>query len=106
MKVDYERKYKKALKIMESLYNVVRYQSSSDALLTSQTIEKAFPELREPEDERIRKELIRYAKEWQKGYCMWNSDKDFCNDAIAWLEKQKPLNNFDEAEKEKNDFVS
>lgn len=96
--MNYEQKYKEALRVMESLYNVVKYQSSSDALLTVQTIEKSFPELCESEDEKIRKELIRYVKEWQTGYCMWNSDEDFCNDAIAWLEKQgeqKPTPKFE-----------
>ena len=53
--MNYEQKYKEALKVMESLYNVVKYQSNSDALLTRQTIEKAFPEFKESEDERIRK---------------------------------------------------
>lgn len=47
---NYEQKYKEALKVMESLYNVVKYQSSYDALLTCQTLEKAFSELTERED--------------------------------------------------------
>lgn len=77
---NYEQKYKEALKIIESLYNVVRYQSSSDALLASQTIEKAFPELVESEDERIRKEIIQSIKD-----NMSVIHKDKC---LAWLEKQ------------------
>jgi hypothetical protein len=86
MKVDYERKYKEALKIMESLYNVVRYQSSSDALLASQTIEKAFPELKESKDERIKRCI---------GMCLTDATEqrfeDFntnLKDCLAWLEKQ------------------
>lgn len=81
---NYEQKYKEALKIMESLHSVVKYQSSSDALLTSQTIEKAFPELRESEDEKIRKAQLNYwrsvgGKEWY-GVPV--------QEVIAWLEKQ------------------
>lgn len=67
-----------------------------------------FPELKESECEKIRKVLIRYHKstislEGIKG-----------EDIIAWLEKQKQddltsykktLSNYDEAEKEKCDFV-
>lgn len=77
--MNYEEKYKEALKIMESLHSVVKYQSSSDALLVSQTIEKAFHELRESEDEKIRKEIISYIK---------SSAAVTNKDWIAWLEKQ------------------
>jgi hypothetical protein len=78
--MNYEEKYKEALKVIESLYNVVKYQSSSDALLTSQTIEKAFPELRESEDERIRKEIIQSIKD---NMCVIHKEK-----CLVWLEKQ------------------
>ena len=78
----YEQKYKEALKVIESLYNVVKYQSSSDALLTSQTIEKAFPELRESEDEK----MIKSIKEAVEYY--WSDDTQAKNSVIDWLEKQ------------------
>ena len=86
--MNYEERYKEALKVMESLHSVVKYQSSSDALLASQTIEKAFPELRESEDERIRKELYRYFRDLQL-----SSDREFSpsisiDEILAWLEKQ------------------
>ena len=57
-------------------------------------IEALFPELKEPEDERIRKSLIDMLK---------NDEKHYLKE-IAWLEKQVPTN--EEAEKEKNDYVS
>ena len=83
--MNYEQKYKEALRVMESLYNVVKYQSNSDALLTTQTIEKAFPEFKESEDERIRKSLIALIKEIKlqplKRLEDWNGMLD-------WLEKQ------------------
>lgn len=63
-----------------------------------------FPELKESEDEGIRKALIRL-------FTGNNTEKfgEFTNKQfITWLEKQgdKCLVNFDEAEKEKYDFVS
>ena len=56
--MNYEQKYKEALKSMIDLYNKMKHLSSTDALATAVTLEKAFPELAESEDERIRKELI------------------------------------------------
>ena len=86
--MDYEKKYNEALKIIEGLYNVVRYQSSSDALLISKTIEKAFPELCESENENIRKELYKYFRNLQL-----SSDREFSpsisiDEILSWLEKQ------------------
>lgn len=61
-----------------------------------------FPELNEAEDEKIRKAQLDY---WRSvGGYEWHGVP--VQETIAWLEKQKPLNNFNEAEKEKNDFVS
>ena len=50
-----------------------------------------FPELKESEDEKIRKAILDYLT------IMWgNSQDDVCGihveDAISWLEKQKPIN--------------
>lgn len=59
-----------------------------------------FPELKESEDEKIRKELIQYIKNWKaniqgKAYpYLWSSDMEECNKLLAWLEKQgekKPI---------------
>jgi hypothetical protein len=65
--------------------------------------EYIFPELKESEDERIRKAIIEFF-ELQDD----NTTYSFIpkKDIIAWLEKQsKHLENYDEAEKEKADFV-
>ena len=57
-----------------------------------------FPELKESEDERIRKELIQYIKNWKaniqgKAYpYLWSSDKEECDKLLAWLEKQGKQN--------------
>lgn len=91
----YEEKYKEALKVIENLYNVVKYQSSSDALLTCQTIEKAFPELRESEDERIRKGLIN----------MLSQDYELHKKEIAWLEKQGTMSRKEEIQRKAGDLA-
>lgn len=66
------------------------------------TIEYIFPELKESEDERIRKELKHYLEVRR---CQTNSDDEYisCNHFLAWLEKQgKPLDKpvFDVEDKE------
>ena len=65
-----------------------------------------FPELRESEDERIRKMLIEFFGKGAENNSSTNGISD--KDILAWLEKQGEncLVNFDEAEKEKYDFVS
>ena len=63
----------------------------------NRVIEEIFPELRESEDERIKKELIQFIKNW-KDYNNIGRPHDFptltrnveqCDRYIAWLEKQK-----------------
>ena len=72
------RAYDEAKSIME------KYLKSGNAgVIAENTIKKAFPELGENEDERIRKELIRILK----GEISFTSEK--ANEKyIAWLEKQ------------------
>lgn len=75
--MDYEKKYKEAFKWIESIYPKFSHEQQMEA-------EAFFPELKESEDERIRKDLIEYFK--------WNVKQilnDFSNkECIAWLEKQ------------------
>ena len=57
----------------------------------SDTIERYFPEIKEPEDEKIRKDLISFLDDiWHLGknanFDKW--DKSDCSNWIAWLEKQ------------------
>lgn len=63
------------------------------------------PELEENEDEKIRKELIKLLRNLFNNYSYFIKDP-FYTKCINWLEKQKTLANYDEAEKEKHDFVS
>jgi hypothetical protein len=84
--MNYEQKYAKALWQMKELYNRVKYLSSTEALLVSQTLENTFPELKESEDERIKRCI---------GMCLTDATEqrfeDFntnLKDCLAWLEKQ------------------
>lgn len=78
--MDYEKRYKAALKWMQSLYSGLHGATKEEA-------EKYFPELKESEDERIRKGLIEYLKadmEYNP-----SENKSFYEKSIAWLEKQE-----------------
>ena len=81
--MNYEEKYKEALEDMRVIYPNLK----GDAKLA---VEHAFPELAESEDERIRKELIKYHKQQFEN----NRDQEvglFHKDALAYLEKQKDI---------------
>lgn len=59
-----------------------------DPLITSADVQDFFPELKESEDERIRKRLIELVKELRK-LNPTNADHNAeCSESIAWLEKQ------------------
>ena len=79
--MDYEEKYKKALATARKLYNM-----RGD--WTNLEIESIFPELRESEDERIRKALMQNLKErfGTKGNMGEGLDMP---DVLAWFEKKK-----------------
>ena len=85
--MNYKEKYKEALKSMRDLYNKMKYLSSIDALATTATLENAFPELKESEDERIRKTVLKMITDMDGGY-PFEKYGIIKKDAIAWLEKQ------------------
>ena len=83
--MDYEKKYNEALERCRNLYNEAKangYTSDMD------DYEAIFPELKESEDERIRKALLRCCDDWEKGQfgCMAKEDIPAIR---AYLEKQK-----------------
>lgn len=96
--MDYEEKYKSALKWMQSLYGGLHGATKEEA-------EKYFPELKESEGERIRKKLISFVENWKNfrpnspfdDYAVYTSDRDECDRILAWLEKQ--------GEQKTDDFV-
>ena len=82
--MDYEKKYKEALSWIKDVYPTFEGATKKDA-------EHFFPELRESEDEKIRKEIISALK--------FANVKGVYDKHIAWLEKQdkqKPINDTDE----------
>lgn len=70
--MDYEQKYKEALSWAHSAI-----KAGADGML-KEDLERVFPELRESEDERIKKDIITFIKENYSSAKSW----------IAWLEKQ------------------
>jgi hypothetical protein len=72
--MDYEKKYKDALSWMQSLYEGLHGATKKEA-------EHYFPELKESDDEKIRKELIGFLRN------IPNSNYT-CEEMALWLEKQ------------------
>lgn len=73
-----------------------------DPLITRADVQDFFPELSEPEDEKIRKELIQFIKNWKDpnnigrphDFPTLTRNVEQCDRYIAWLEKQgdqKPI---------------
>lgn len=84
----YEEKYKKALKWMQSLYKGLHGATKEDA-------EHYFPELKESEEERIRKALKQGFFEYGNSFTTFGGIT--VGDIIAWLEKQGKSNNIENA---------
>lgn len=77
--MDYEQKYKEALKRASNLHkDAVEMENN----MTTKTCEIIFPELKESWDEKMRESII-YAL---RNGGFYSSDKT--DEAIAWLEKQ------------------
>lgn len=90
--MDYEQKYKEALERARELKNKLE---KSCSLATPTGIESIFPELAESEDERIRKEVEKAAKDWYKENYEGENPQGkalmisaYIDGAIAWLKKQ------------------
>lgn len=94
--MDYEKKYKEAQGWIEKIYPTLQHEQQMEA-------EAFFPELKESEDERIRKELI----VWLKNSEGQTLPIDRYNAALAWLEKQGEMDmkSYKAAEDEKREFV-
>lgn len=83
-----EQKRKEDLEAAKGWLAIANKDNNTMAI---QILENLFPELKEPEDERIRKELYRYFRDLQL-----SSDREFSpsisiDEILAWLEKQKPI---------------
>jgi len=75
--IDYKEKYEKAVQA------AMLAKQDTESAVTIGILEEIFPELRESEDERIRKELIAFIKK-QEGQTLPNNGETW----IAWIEKQ------------------
>lgn len=75
--MDYEKKYKEALEWMQSLYDGLHGATKEDA-------EHYFPELKESEDERIKREIIDFLRLPHHQFAGKRDHEKW----IAWLEKQ------------------
>lgn len=92
MIMDYEKKYKEALERARQ-FSEHPLQEDSDSIA-----EYIFPELKESEDERIRKEIIDFIYDKTDTYEL----REKSNSWIAWIEKQgeqKPAEWSEEDEK-------
>lgn len=86
--MDYEKKYKEALRKATKIYR-------DDDERIKHYMEVLFPELAESEDDRIRKELVAFLEELSKlgkdtNFDRWKTSD--CANWIAWLEKQGGTN--------------
>ena len=88
----YKKKYNEALKRARKAYQNIKPEN----IAVKTILEEAFPQLRESEDERIRKEIINICDEWLNGG--WSARP--CLNDILWLknllEKQKELSDPEE----------
>ena len=87
----------KARRYDEAKYIMKEYIESGNAgVIAENTIKKAFPELFESEDERIRKALLEMVYD-TTGDSLWIDYNVHKEDALAWLEKQgkKPTDNIE-----------
>jgi len=85
--MNYEKKYKEALERAKQVYKTP-YTAHWDVM--KELIEHLFPELKESQDERIRKMLIYQMERWHEAALENNAVQDIKDsaDAITWLEKQ------------------
>ena len=84
---DYKKKYEQSLEKVKAYDNALNWMRSVYPTMTDALKEDAehyFPELKESEDERIRKALIQYIKYNVSVISGWRKEE-----LIAWLEKQK-----------------
>ena len=100
--MDYEKAYKELVKNFNTVLNL--NSTKQNGAVPVEDIVKMIPELKETEDNSIKEELINFLNTYICAHGCTEMSK-----WVSWIEKQGKKNNllnFDEAEKEKNDFVS
>ena len=86
--INYKEKYEKAV------HAAMLAKQDTESAVTIRTLEEIFPELKESEDERIRKWLIELVEEVRKANPTNVEHNGMCSEALAWLEKQAEHANF------------
>ena len=81
------KRYDEAIKRAKS-----KIKNDKDHVLYEDDVIEIFPELKESEDERIRKELTDYIKSKFENSCSLTPPKNILGNWIAWLEKQEASN--------------
>lgn len=95
----------------EEAIKIVKSHYPANKQMLNEALEFLIPELKETEDEKIRKDLITFLDEiWHLGknanFDKW--DKSDCSNWIAWLEKQgeqKPVEWSEEDEHKVKDII-
>lgn len=79
--MDYKEKYEKVLEKAKAFLKRWECVEAANSSLVLKEVKDIFPELREPEDEKIRKEIISALK--------YANHEGVYNKHLAWLEKLK-----------------
>ena len=84
----------------EAIERAKKWQNESNInKIDNRIIEEIFPELKESEDEKIRKEIISILRN-----AYWTSNKNRFNELVAWLEKQRDKDKLIQESKFQNYF--
>lgn len=94
--MDYEKKYKESLEKAKAL--ICGETEMNAPVYYVDNIKDIFPELKESEDERIRKEIIKAVNLYCSEYLRGTKVRD---EMLAWLEKQKPVDVLSDEERNK-----
>ncbi|MBO7716471.1 MAG: hypothetical protein J6S85_23095 [Methanobrevibacter sp.] len=90
---DYKKLYE------DAIFRINKWVEGSEIIDPKEVAEFVFPELKESDDEKIRKAILELVRQSSEVL-----DKQNQNNMIAWLEKQKTLTN-EEFEQGKNDVL-
>lgn len=93
--MNYEQNYKEALERARKIIKDYENRGLKDNLFyAKEDFGVIFPELKESEDEKIRKNIISFLRS-KNGYMNPDEDWDFHNRWLPWLEKQGEKKPFD-----------
>lgn len=104
--MDYEKKYKEALNRAKEKRDEYKRLDGEESFVPSD-IEYIFPELKDSEDEKIRKGLIQHLQELRKSHVNLMT-KDTYDSWISWLENQggqKPTTQYNYVKFREGDIV-